>query len=84
MLSVDRKVISANDPGKHILKMCNSWIGDDVSQYVMPTEMWEDFIDQSKAITREAELKAADRFIIIMLHTYPYTSTIHLTAFISF
>ncbi|UYO36674.1 EAL domain-containing protein [Bacillus zhangzhouensis] len=63
VLSVDRKVLSANDSGKQILKMCNSWIGDDVSQYVMPTEMWEEFSYQSKkAITREAELKTADRF----------------------
>ncbi len=63
VLSVNRKVLSANDSGKQILKMCNSWIGDDVSQYVMPTDMWEEFINESKkAITREAELKAADRF----------------------
>ncbi|MEI4791392.1 EAL domain-containing protein [Bacillus sp. FJAT-53060] len=63
VLSVDRKVISANDTGKQILKMCNSWIGDDISQYVMPTEMWEKFIYHSKkTLTREAELKVADRF----------------------
>ncbi|MCY7567632.1 EAL domain-containing protein [Bacillus safensis] len=63
VLSVDRKVLSANDSGKQILELCNSKIGDDVSQYVMPTELWEEFISQSKkAITREAELKAADRF----------------------
>ena len=63
VLSVDRKVLSANDSGKQILTLCNSKIGDDVSQYVMPTELWEEFISQSKkAITREAELKAADRF----------------------
>ncbi|MCW4643352.1 EAL domain-containing protein [Bacillus safensis] len=63
VLSVDRKVLSANDSGKQILELCNSKIGDDLSQYVMPTELWEEFISQSKkAITREAELKAADRF----------------------
>ncbi|PCK12621.1 hypothetical protein CEY07_06315 [Bacillus safensis] len=63
VLSVHRKVLSANDSGKQILELCNSKIGDDVSQYVMPTELWEEFISQSKkAITREAELKAADRF----------------------
>lgn len=48
VLSVNRKVLSANDSGKQILKMCNSWIGDDVSQYVMPTDMWEEFIYESK------------------------------------
>ncbi|MCY7552902.1 hypothetical protein MH145_20515, partial [Bacillus safensis] len=63
VLSVDRKVLSANDSGKQILELYNSKIGDDVSQYVMPTELWEEFISQSKkAITREAELKTADRF----------------------
>lgn len=63
VLSVDQKVLSANDSGKQILELCNSKIGDDVSQYVMPTELWEEFISQSKkAITREAELKTADRF----------------------
>lgn len=48
VLSVDRKVLSANDSGKQILELCNSKIGDDVSQYVMPTELWEEFISQSK------------------------------------
>ncbi|WP_259407279.1 PAS domain-containing protein, partial [Bacillus safensis] len=40
VLSVDQKVLSANDSGKQILELCNSKIGDDVSQYVMPTELW--------------------------------------------
>lgn len=48
VLSVDRKVLSANDSGKQILELCNSKIGDDVSQYVMPTDLWEEFISQSK------------------------------------
>ncbi|MDM5297642.1 EAL domain-containing protein [Bacillus pumilus] len=63
VLSVDRKVLSANDTGKQILKLYNSWIGDDVGNDVMSGQMWEEFVHQSKkAITREAELKAADRF----------------------
>lgn len=72
VLSVDRKVLSANDTGKQILKMGNFQIGDDVSKYVMPIKMWEEFIYQSKkAITRETELKTADRFYYYLVTYIP-------------
>lgn len=48
VLSVDRKVLSANDTGKQILKLYNSWIGDDVGNDVMSGQMWEEFVHQSK------------------------------------
>ncbi|MFS0654390.1 EAL domain-containing protein [Bacillus sp. 179-C3.3 HS] len=63
VLSVDRKVLSANDTGTHILHICNHRIGDQISDYVMPDQTWEELINQSKkAITRETELKTTDRF----------------------
>ncbi|MFJ5963675.1 EAL domain-containing protein [Bacillus sp. NPDC093026] len=63
VLSIDRKILSANDTGKQILKICQASIGDVISEHIMPSKVWEDFVNQSKkAVTRDAEIKAADRF----------------------
>ncbi|MGE6631116.1 bifunctional diguanylate cyclase/phosphodiesterase [Bacillus sp. NPDC077027] len=79
VLSVDRKILSTNDAGKRILNICQLSLGDTLSNHLMSDDEWHHFLHYSKkAITHDAEIKAADRFYYFHVTYIPIHVNKHL------